>query len=971
MLQVKPDPVSGRSLVGRDHELEIFERALARLAGGSSQVIEVTGDPGIGKTRLFAELGRLAAGRDIPVLDGRAQHGGQRIPFYALVDALDDRVAGLVHDVDLDVLGSVFPSLSGPGREAPRTGLEQYRVFRAVRTVLESLVSPGLVLLLDDLQWADDDTVGVLAQLLHHPPRRPVLLALAYRWRQAPARLRAAVAAARGDYPPACLRLSPLSAAEAETMLAGRGSRAWRREVYLASGGNPFYLEALARSGPEQWARGAGGGPAGPGPADEMLPPAVTAALLAEVEALSRDGQLAARSAAVIGDPFCVMSVSEVSGLDEEHAAASVAELAAADLIRPVDATRLFSFRHALVRSVTYESANPAWRIGAHGRTAAALRHCGAPLTAQAHHVERAAEFGDLAAVGVLAEAAGTVQAQAPGTAAQWLRAALGLVPDSAGPGQRAALMFRLGYALGAAGRPDESRDTLRGALRLPVVPQESGDGRAAAVAFCAHMERQLGRYGEGQALLLAELATVPDRATASAAALKFQLGCNELAYGDHAGARRWAREALRQAGPAGPAGLRAAVLGLLATTDATCGDIPSAVAHLTSAAALLDGMLDSELEQRLDAASWVGWSELLLERPVPALRHLDRGLALVRDNSQVLVVAPLLIGRVLALRTTGRLAQASAAAEEATEAARLSGSGEQQAAAQALRASLAAWTGDLETAHAAAAAAADRLPRLPSGWLGALAARTLADARLALGDPEGCLALAASGAGAGWSGMADWAQGGWYELLTRAELAADRPLAAARWAAAAAEPARWADLPGRRGLALLARAQGIISADPRAAYDLAVAAADALSAGGMALDAARATLAAAAALAARGDPDRACAEARAAQAAFRSCGAGPAARSAAGLRRRMAASRPGNGRGRGDLAGYGTVAALTQREQQVASLVSHGLTNRGIAERLHVTDKTVEMHLSNIFAKLGVSTRTEAAAILIRAGKA
>ena len=516
MLQVKPDAVSGPSLVGRDHELEVFGRALVRLAGGSSQVIELTGDPGIGKTRLLAELGRLAAGRGVPVLDGRAQHGGQRIPFYALVDALDDRVAGLGHDVDLDVLGSVFPSLSGPGREALHTGPEQYRVFQAVRTVLESLVSPALVLLLDDLQWADDDTVEVLAQLLRHPPRRPVLLALAYRWRQAPARLRAAVAAARGEYPPACLRLRPLSAAEAETMLAGRGSRVWRREVYLASGGNPFYLEALARSGPEQWASGAGGGAAGP--ADEMLPPAVTAALLAEVEALSPDGQLAARSAAVIGDPFCVMSVGEVSGLDSEHAAASVAELAAADLIRPVDATRLFSFRHALVRSVTYESANPAWRVGAHGRTAAALRHCGAPLTAQAHHVERAAEFGDLAAVGVLAEAAGTVQAQAPGTAAQWLRAALGLVPESAGPGPRAALMFRLGYALGAAGRPEESRDTLRGALGLPVAPPEPGDGRAAAVAFCAHMERQLGRYGEGQALLLAELAAARPGTAASSA---------------------------------------------------------------------------------------------------------------------------------------------------------------------------------------------------------------------------------------------------------------------------------------------------------------------------------------------------------------------------------------------------------------------------------------------------------------------
>jgi AAA ATPase domain len=68
------------SLVGREQELTVFEQALARLAHGSSQVIEVTGDPGIGKTRLLAELGRLAAGCGLPVLYGQAQHGGSGSP---------------------------------------------------------------------------------------------------------------------------------------------------------------------------------------------------------------------------------------------------------------------------------------------------------------------------------------------------------------------------------------------------------------------------------------------------------------------------------------------------------------------------------------------------------------------------------------------------------------------------------------------------------------------------------------------------------------------------------------------------------------------------------------------------------------------------------------------------------------------------------------------------------------------------
>ena len=130
-------------------------------------------------------------------------------------------------------------------------------------------------------------------------------------------------------------------------MLAGRGSRSWRRALYRASGGNPFYLDALARPARGQEHPGDSRAP-GSGSDGQELPPAVAAALIAELAALSPAGQLAARSAAVIGDPFCVMSVAEVSGLEEDRAAAAIAELAAADLIRPIDPTRLFSFRHAL-----------------------------------------------------------------------------------------------------------------------------------------------------------------------------------------------------------------------------------------------------------------------------------------------------------------------------------------------------------------------------------------------------------------------------------------------------------------------------------------------------------------------------------------------------------------------------------------------------------------------------------------------
>jgi tetratricopeptide (TPR) repeat protein len=542
---------------------------------------------------------------------------------------------------------------------------------------------------------------------------------------------------------------------------------------------------------------------------------------------------------------------------------------------------------------VTYGSGNPAWRAGAHGRGAAALRNCYAPLPAQAHHTEGVAQFGDLATVRLLSEAASTVQMQAPGTAAQWLRAAIRLCPEGAGPEQRTALLFRLAFALGAAGHPRESRDTLRAALLAPGAGRHQG--RAAAVAFCAHLERRLGRHCEGQALLLAELSALPDQATAAAAAVKFELGCGELDRGDHTAARRWAQEALATLRLHGPAGMRAATAGLLAATHATCGDATAAVTHAAEAASLLDGMLDRELGEQPAAALWLGWSELFLGRPVSALRHLDRALALIHDNGQVPGTGMLLIARVLALRLTGRLTEACTAVDEAADAALLASDAGQQAAVRAMRCYLAALTGELDPALAAATVRPGGLPEPPSTWLAALAAKALAEARLAIGDPEGCLALGVSPAGAGSAEAPDWAMVGWYELLTRAELAVGNQPAATRWADAAAAAARNASLPGRSGLALLAQAQAATSADPEAAHGLAVAARHALGSAGMSFDTARATLAAAEALAACGDLDRAGAGAQAAQAAFQSCGAVPLARSAAILRRRVSASHPRN----------------------------------------------------------------------------
>ena len=131
-----------------------------------------------------------------------------------------------------------------------------------------------------------------------------------------------------------------------------------------------------------------------------------------------------------------------------------------------------------------------------------------------------------------------------------------------------------------------------------------------------------------------------------------------------------------------------------------------------------------------------------------------------------------------------------------------------------------------------------------------------------------------------------------------------------------------------------------------------------------MALDAARARLLVAGALAARGDSQEAAAALRMARLMSESVGATLLTRQAVSQRRRLAALAP-RVREAGRHAG---LAALTSRERQVGDLVTEGLSNREIAARLHVTDKTVEMHVSNVLAKLSVPSRAAAASVIARA---
>jgi DNA-binding NarL/FixJ family response regulator len=940
--------------VGRGQELGQLVRALDASRSGNGTTGLVTGDAGIGKTRLASELAARARDAGFEVLLGRSiDLVGTELPYQPLVEAL--RPLGGFPQVDGQAAGS------------------QLRVFQeTLALLLDRAAAAPLLLVLEDLHWADTSTLDLVVFLAHNLGDRRVLLLATCRADESASaeRVRVLTDGVRRSGSALLVELGPLDREELTALLAAHAGApppaALTDAIVARSEGNPFYAEELLAAGDR-------GG---------ELPRGLRDVLLRRVARLDRRTQGLLRLAAAAGRDVGYPLLRDLAAPPERDVRESLRQAVEQGVLVAEQATGSFRFRHALLAEAVYATLLPGEREELHARLAEELaRGAAAPAELAPHwaaagrsrealaasvaaarqaqavfglaealaHLERAlalwpavpdaAELAELDLAGLCAWAAKLAsQTGAAPRAVELARRAIELVGEQ-DPHRAALLHVDLGEYLHESGGDDALLALLAALERaVELVPaQPPSPERAYALGSLAGGLMVAWRYAESlpiaeQALALARDVDAPEAEVRALTVLGVDLAClgraeEGLAHfrhalqladevGDHWGLDRVyvnLTDALTRLGrPRESARVGRAGLGVLRRYG-----IDSTLLVSNQVEALL-AIGDWDEADRLSVAALRGPTSsfhdalLTIRADVElgrgdfdaARAHLDAASA-VRGNRGLDLLHEVFLAD-LALWER-RWTDADSAVQES-----LAGLRQREAAPLRVRLCAKGLWARAELAALARArrdvdAAADHLAR---------AQALLATARHAAAE-----AAAVTPNAAGW--------------LALAEAEHERALAAAR-------PDLWADA---------ADTWERLERPPLAAY-CRWRQAEALVAAGASRAAASEPLGKAHAVAAR-------------------IGAKPlltelellAQRARLELAPPEAASRDGR-------EGPAETLGLTPREAEVLDLLARGCTNREIADTLVISVRTAGVHVSHILRKLGAPNRLEAAAIAHRLGR-
>jgi predicted ATPase/DNA-binding SARP family transcriptional activator len=550
-------------LIGRQHERELLRKCWARASQGQQQLVFVSGEPGIGKTRFAADIASFAAEEGALVLYGRADEG-LGVPYQPFLEALREHVDMLDDAVLRPALGrhpgdllKLLPELAErvadlppPLRTDPAT--EQYRLFDAVSSWLEvtSRTAP-LVLVLDDLQNAAEPTMLLLRYIAASHPSAKALIVANYRdWEVGRsgtlvgllADLRTATALEVVQH----IELTGLDESDIGTFVDAMRSasldeaaRDMVPALHKQTGGNPFFLHELLRHFSE--VGGASVTPLNGGNRGGVhIPAAAREVVLRRVARLSSEAQRVLSIAAVAGNEFEFGIVGPVSGVGDDALLELLEEALAARLLQERELER-FSFSHALVQAALYGELTESRRARLHRRVGDAIENL-YPARSRWNLSELAFHYAhsvpEKAVHYALAAADAALEATAFEDAIIVCERAVAAVERVRGTSERIStadecdLLLRLGRAEFCAGRR-HAREVL---IRAYTLAKELQDPRRAADALLAMNRGFFARMGAADRVLIDALEQAismqPANALAARSALLAALA-SELEWAD------------------------------------------------------------------------------------------------------------------------------------------------------------------------------------------------------------------------------------------------------------------------------------------------------------------------------------------------------------------------------------------------------------------------------------------------------
>lgn len=939
-------------LLERVQELATIAEAIEDASGGGHGLLLIEGPAGIGKTALLGAVRRLGRERGLLVLAARGSEVEAGFPFGIVRQLLEAHLGGatagerrlMPRGGAADASRLLGARLSGAAARADEEPSSWFAALHSLYSLTANLASSKrLLLAIDEAHWSDAPSLRFLLYLARRLESLPVLVVLAARVEEpgSDARLFAQL---RAEPDLDVIRPRALSKSAVAFMLerelGAAPDGAFVAACHGATGGNPFLtrelVASLAVEGVRPLAEAAGR-------LADLAPEGVIRSVMLRLSALPASAGALAEALAIFGGEADLPLAARLAGLDDDDAADAADALAEARL---VEHDRPLRFVHPLVRVALYSRVPPGARGRRHAGAAGLLSRAGAPPEAVAAHLLETDARGDRAVVGGLRRAAeraaghGGLEA-----AARYLSRALAEPPPR---DERGAVLRELGEAELWSGQPVAGAEHLAAALEVVDEPRTRVD-IALLLRQCL---LRTGRMSEAVAALDAVRRDLPgsdrdldrllDAAAVGVGVLDVTLAPR---LADRIGAlqRRAAEKDCREP----------LTLVVAAATTAWAGGSAREAAALALRGAALRGRVVSSA--RMPFEGFMLAALFAADELAGALAECDE----FEDELRRGGVLPELLWGLLAFRSKfayrcGALEQAETGARDSIEMARLYGHEAYIALAySSLVDSL------VEKGELAAAEGVLRDAGLLSGhrpdWYFSFVVHSRARLRstqgrredaledlLALPERYGSDVLRAPTI---WPWRSDAA-------LILAALGEERE--ARRLAGEEVELARKMGAPRALGVAL--RAAGVVARGDSGLEQLAEAV-SVLGDSDAKLEHARALADLGAMLrrAARRAESRK--PLREALDVALACGAGALA---AFARTELAASgaRPRSGRGQG-------MAALTASEHRVAALAALGLSNPEIAQRLFLTRRTVETHLTHAYGKLGIKSRTELPAML------